>query len=307
MKKSFKNKKGITLIALVVTIIVLIILAGVSINLVLGDNGILTEAKEGKEDTIVGQEKEQVELAYVSAAVKKLGDNVTSEELQDELDISVGDYKTEVTEKDDNILNVLFYDTTHNYNIDNGKVSKVEPLELHISNYAELLDFANRVNNGESFENYIVYLDNDIEMEDDDWVLIGTPGDRDNPPDSFLGTFEGNNHTISNLKLSSYKKNNGLFCYNDGIIQNLNVIVEFSGSIGQCIGSIAGINIGIVRNCKTYIECGNTVYGENIGGICGSNSGIINECISYGQITTSESSSTITGGIAGVNGHRNYF
>ena len=35
------NKKGITLIALVVTVVVLIILAGVSINAVLGDNGII--------------------------------------------------------------------------------------------------------------------------------------------------------------------------------------------------------------------------------------------------------------------------
>ena len=40
-----KSSKGITLVALVVTIIVLIILAGVSINLVLGDNGIITMAK----------------------------------------------------------------------------------------------------------------------------------------------------------------------------------------------------------------------------------------------------------------------
>lgn len=41
-----KGQKGITLVALVVTIIVLIILAGVSIALVLGDNGIITKAKE---------------------------------------------------------------------------------------------------------------------------------------------------------------------------------------------------------------------------------------------------------------------
>ena len=41
-----KSKKGITLVALVVTIVVLLILAGVSINLVLGDNGIIAKAKE---------------------------------------------------------------------------------------------------------------------------------------------------------------------------------------------------------------------------------------------------------------------
>ena len=41
----FKQEKGITLVALVITIIVLLILAGVSISLVAGDNGILTKSK----------------------------------------------------------------------------------------------------------------------------------------------------------------------------------------------------------------------------------------------------------------------
>ena len=40
-----KNKRGITLIALIITIIVLLILAGVSISLVVGDNGVLNQAK----------------------------------------------------------------------------------------------------------------------------------------------------------------------------------------------------------------------------------------------------------------------
>ena len=43
-----KNKKGITLVALVVTIVVLLILAGVSINLVLGNNGIIVKAREAQ-------------------------------------------------------------------------------------------------------------------------------------------------------------------------------------------------------------------------------------------------------------------
>ena len=44
-----KKNKGITLVALVVTIVVLLILAGVSINLVLGNNGIIAKAKEAAE------------------------------------------------------------------------------------------------------------------------------------------------------------------------------------------------------------------------------------------------------------------
>ena len=46
-----KNTKGITLIALVITIIVLLILAGVSIAMLTGDNGILTQAQNAKNKT----------------------------------------------------------------------------------------------------------------------------------------------------------------------------------------------------------------------------------------------------------------
>ncbi len=57
-----KNQKGITLVALVVTIIVLVILAGISINLLLGDNGIITIAKKAKENTELTKIEEETEL-----------------------------------------------------------------------------------------------------------------------------------------------------------------------------------------------------------------------------------------------------
>ena len=50
-----KSNQGITLVALVVTIVVLLILAGVSISLVIGQNGIVTKAQEAKEKTINDQ------------------------------------------------------------------------------------------------------------------------------------------------------------------------------------------------------------------------------------------------------------
>lgn len=58
IKKEIRSNGGITLVALVVTIIVLIILAGVSISLVLGDNGIVTKAKEGKANYIAAADEE---------------------------------------------------------------------------------------------------------------------------------------------------------------------------------------------------------------------------------------------------------
>ena len=50
-KKQRKNNNGITLIALVITIIVLLILAGVSIAMLTGENGILTQAQRAKNET----------------------------------------------------------------------------------------------------------------------------------------------------------------------------------------------------------------------------------------------------------------
>ena len=74
-KKHGLNKKisnnGITLISLVVTIIVLIILAGVSINLVLGENGIITTAKRAKEEMTIAEGKEKIELAIAEMKIEK--------------------------------------------------------------------------------------------------------------------------------------------------------------------------------------------------------------------------------------------
>ena len=63
LNKTQKNsEKAITLIALVVTIIVLLILAGISIMMLTGENGILTRANQAKEATRVGQIKDIIEM-----------------------------------------------------------------------------------------------------------------------------------------------------------------------------------------------------------------------------------------------------
>ena len=62
-----KSKKGITLIALVITIIVLLILAGVSISLVVGDNGVLTQATNAVSKNREATALEDVQMAWASA------------------------------------------------------------------------------------------------------------------------------------------------------------------------------------------------------------------------------------------------
>ena len=58
-----RNQKGITLIALVITIIVLLILAGVSIAMLTGQNGILTQANSAKSKTTAAEAVEKINLA----------------------------------------------------------------------------------------------------------------------------------------------------------------------------------------------------------------------------------------------------
>ena len=85
--KAFKSTKGITLIALVVTIIILLILAGVSIAMLTSNNGVLTQAKSAKEKTGEKGEQERVNLAASSAMTLGMG-TITTEKfnkaIQDE-------------------------------------------------------------------------------------------------------------------------------------------------------------------------------------------------------------------------------
>ena len=61
-----KNQKGITLVALVITIIVLLILAGVSISLVVGNNGVLTQASSSVITNNVAKVKEDLTMALAT-------------------------------------------------------------------------------------------------------------------------------------------------------------------------------------------------------------------------------------------------
>ena len=63
-RKMCMENRGITLIALVITIIVLLILAGITIAALSGDNGILTRAKEAKEKTQQSRREPGKENAY---------------------------------------------------------------------------------------------------------------------------------------------------------------------------------------------------------------------------------------------------
>ena len=87
-KRITKSTKGITLIALVVTIIILLILAGVSIAMITGNNGILSQAGRAKDRTREEGAREKIQLE-VMGAYDKYG-NINVEKLKTNLDNNVG-------------------------------------------------------------------------------------------------------------------------------------------------------------------------------------------------------------------------
>ena len=119
--KMLKTEKGITLIALIITIIILLILAGITIGALTGDNSLINQAGEAKEDVEIASEKEAIDNATIDAMGKNKYGNLEEEEFQNALDNQTGG-KAEVTDIGDS-FEVYFVDSKRYYEVDsNGNV-----------------------------------------------------------------------------------------------------------------------------------------------------------------------------------------
>lgn len=160
------NERGITLITLVITIIIMLILSGVVITLALVNNGLIGNAKEAKKETIIAQEKEQIKISYTSGVLNKLNDDITESDLQIQLDTLIRENKTKVATAVNGNLTVKFLDTGHIYEIIDGEV--YEKIELgKIKIYATDI-----VNN--SFTLNAELLDSMVEPSYVEWELKST-------------------------------------------------------------------------------------------------------------------------------------
>ena len=145
---------------------------------------------------------------------------------------------------------------------------------IYIGTAQDLADFADFVNDKATYETYAnmtVELTADIDLSGTDFAPIGTNSNK------FMGTFNGNNHTISGLKLTNNSLN-GLF----GAIENAQIsdlVIKStatpSASGTKYYGGLAGLaDGGNISNCAFYFEISgdfsaNTVY---LGGVIGRNS-----------------------------------
>ena len=135
-KQKLKENKGITLIALVITIIVLLILAGVTIATLTGDNGILTKASDAKVQTDETAEREAIGIAYNGAIAETKGGSVTAEGLNSQF--SINGTKATATANGDKIK--IDFETGRSYTINAyGTVEKY----IDIAQYIKVGDYIN--------------------------------------------------------------------------------------------------------------------------------------------------------------------
>jgi len=133
MRFKTKEAKGITLIALVITIIVLLILAGVTIATLTGDNGILKQADKAKTETTMGEEKEAIGLAYNGAKTEKLGGVITAGDLNTQFTKN----GTKATASGEGTIKVDF-ETGRSYTLDaHGKIEEW----IDIAKYVKVGDY----------------------------------------------------------------------------------------------------------------------------------------------------------------------
>ena len=108
-KISKSSQRGITLMVLVVTIIVLLILAGITLSMITGDNGIIKQAKSAKQQTEIQGYKEELELIgiKVEKVSKGLNDKEYMDKYEEEIKKDEAFKEAEVTRKDDETIEVV--------------------------------------------------------------------------------------------------------------------------------------------------------------------------------------------------------
>ena len=298
--KTLQKQKGITLIALVVTIIVLLILAGVTISAISGDSGILQNAARAKEETEKASDMEKIKLAVAAAQIGENGyQELDQNSLQKAIDNEFSGRDVAVLDNESGVFTVSLDDKI--YKIENNEVSELQ-VDLYINTEEDLREFRDNVNSGNTYEGKYILLTKDITLDtDEDWIPIGyypqvalTPTSEENKP--FSGIFNGQNHSINGINIETEDKVKGFFGLISGaIIENLTIGENNSinGNLGAA--GIAGYayNSSII-NCKNYAN----ITAVNLsGGIVGILNG--SKCIrsdNFGEIIGTTDIGGITGG-----------
>ena len=311
LKGRVKNNKAITLIALIVTIIVLLILAGVSIATLTGDNGLLTKAQQAKEENEKASDRDLIAMAVSEAQIGNNGyQELDESNFQKVLENQFKGRKVEAIANGDGSFNINLDNVSNMYYIDNDSqiIDKADMIAIGTAD--ELKAFRDDVNNGNTYEGKYVYLTNNITLDiSEEWTPIGLyPVDSTGPTDEernkpFKGTFDGNNYTINGIYINTTNKGQGLF----GIVYGGNIKNVKIGSENHFkVGNASSALVGYLYNSDIYNSINESEISSNssyIGAIAGfvEKDSKIEKCSNTGNITIFENTSEgITiGGIIG--------
>lgn len=300
MKNKGKQEFGVTLISLVVTIIVLIILAGISIGVMNSNSGIIGNSSKAKFKTEVKDIEEKIELTEVE---KNGGE-----------DFKYGTLKEFIGREDE--YNEILFIENGNLVYEREKVSEEQAKwleEMHIYEKRGIIPIYTKeqftkIASGEEISitelggrKFVFNSDSHYAIQND----INLNGSETEPwqkIDVFNGILDGQNHKVSGLYINTTEHYQGMFGTNNGTIKNLQII-DCNVSGGFRTGAICSINKGEISEIKIYgiIQSTNTqAGGSNLGGICGVNwGGTIEKCENKGDVIKSNNSGV--GGIAGSN------
>ena len=235
-RKTFnKNKanKGITLIALVISIIVMLILAGVSLNAVIGDNGIITQAQNATYMQGIAALEEYLQTEYVK--------------YYDEAD----EYTNKIELLSSKMPNLCLKDGTKNYITYNGGDG---PKQYYLVNKQSLPDdVKNQLRGGDTneYSKYIYLIDvygitEDLRVyycENGTDTILGTASDIIVDPNTVLNKIK--NNTALNEALTDILTERGVIIGEDGItVANVSALQEFTidGTEYPSLTSLSGIS-----------------------------------------------------------------
>ena len=247
-KKQKLKEKGITLIALVVTIIILLILAGVTLNMALSESGLFSRARQAADEYNQKSIEEKLQLMY---AEKIMDDNDNSSSIKSDVTSLLEEMTEgkEITQKDIEEFNKLL----EPYNEEIKSVNSVDELE--------------KIGQDEEHPIDGVY----VQLSDIDEITTQM-GTEENP---FTGVYNGNGKSVKKLTITADSDSTGMFGLNEGIIKNVTIEdCEINSNKGT-IGGIVGRNIGLIENCNISNGSinsdgsrGEDEDGYYIGGIC---------------------------------------
>lgn len=152
-----------------------------------------------------------------------------------------------------------------------------------ISTAEGLFYFAKKANAGNNFAGKTVKLANDIDLNNEKWTPIGSFNDATT---QFKGTFDGQNHAVTGLKVEESRKNGvGFFgkVYT-GTIKNLTVEGSVSTSNCNYVGGIVGHGYATITNCTFKGSVGSKDTMQ-VGGIAGSGGFTVTNCSVYADVT----------------------